>query len=81
MKMYNYVIEPLVLEKFRPLPNLMVTFLIALMPLIEFLQGTEKSFLSGFCYKNRVFFFKLQTVLFKSQLRAIIMVLFLAMFM
>ena len=49
MKMYNYVIEPLVLEKFRPLPNLMLTFLIALMPLTEFLQETEKSFLSGFC--------------------------------
>ena len=48
--MYNYVIEPLVLEKFRPVPNLMLTFLIALMPLTEFLQETEKSFLSGFVY-------------------------------
>ena len=69
VKMYNYVIEPLVLQKFRPLPNLMVKFLIALMPLTEFLQGTEESFLSGFCDKNRVFYFKLQTVLFKNQLR------------
>lgn len=64
--MYNYIMKSLVIEKRRLLPNLIGTFFIVLMPLIEFLQQTEKSFLSGFCDKNRVFLFKLQTVLFKK---------------